>query len=156
MSATYRKEKMMWTNRILDEMDRLFGPTLSARPNAAAPAPYPALNLREDNDNLYVEAELPGMTQDQIEITVAEGDQLTVAGQREAAASEGCIWHRQESGYGRFTRTVTLPVVVDATKVEAVCESGVLTLTLPKSETAKPRRIAVKSLDSPQSLAHAS
>jgi HSP20 family protein len=127
-------------------MDRLFGPALSARPNAAAPAPFPALNLWEDDDHLYVEAELPGMTQDQIEITVAEGDQLTIAGERQAAASEGCIWHRQESGYGRFTRTVTLPVVVDANNVEAVCACGVLTITLPKSEMAKPKRIAVKSL----------
>lgn len=142
----------MWTNRIWDEVDRLLAPGLSTRTNNAAPVPFPGLNLWEDEDNLYVEAELPGMTQDQIEITVAEGDQLTIAGQREAPAMKGSIWHRQEIGYGRFTRTVTLPVVVDADRVDAVCEYGVLTLTLPKSEMAKPKRINVKSIGLPKSL----
>lgn len=138
----------MWTNRIWDEMDRLFGP-VAAPDRTAAPA-FPALNVWEDDDNLYVEAELPGLKQDQIEITVAEGDQLTVAGERTAPAPNGCIWHRQECGYGRFSRTVTLPAVADADQVEARFEAGVLTLTLPKSEMAKPRRIPVKAAGSPR------
>lgn len=139
----------MWTNRIWDEMDRLFGPVAAPERRTAVPA-FPALNLWEDDDNLYVEAELPGLKQDQIEVTVAEGDQLTVAGERAAPAPKGCIWHRQECGYGRFSRTVTLPVVVDADRVEAHFESGVLTLTLPKSEMARPKRIPVQSTSSPR------
>ncbi len=55
------------------------------------------------------------------------------------------IWHRQERGFGKFTRQVTLPSLVDADKVEAKYENGVLYLTLPKSEAAKPRKIIVKS-----------
>jgi HSP20 family protein len=137
----------MWTNSIWDDMDRLLGSTmgLGLRPSAAS-IPFPPLNLFEDDGNFYVEAELPGMTQEQIEITVAEGDQLTIAGQRQPVAVPGSVWHRQESGSGRFSRTVTLPVVVDSSKVEACCQDGVLTITLPKSAMAKPRRVAVKSV----------
>lgn len=135
----------MWSNRVWDEMERLFGPTgFAHRPQATSPVAFPALNLWQDDESLFVEAELPGLKQDQIEITVAEGDQLTIAGERHATSPEGCIWHRQECGYGRFSRTVTLPVVVDSEKVEARFESGVLSLTLPKSEMAKPKRIPVK------------
>jgi len=139
----------MWTNRIWDEMDRLLG-TAKTEPTVASATAFPALNLWEDDEHLYLEAELPGLTQDRIEITVAEGDQLTIAGERQTPAPQGCIWHRQECGYGRFSRTVTLPVVVDADKVEANFDSGVLSLTLPKSEMAKPKRIAVKASESSQ------
>lgn len=140
----------MWNNRIWDEMDRLFGRTAVAdRPDNASPT-GPALNLWEDDENLYLEAELPGLTQDRIDITVSEGDQLTVAGERQSSAPQGCIWHHQECGYGRFSRTITLPVVVNADKVEARFESGVLSVTLPKSEMAKPKRIAVKASESPR------
>jgi len=137
----------MRMNSIWDDMDRLLGSTmgLGLRPSAAS-VPFPPLNLFDDEGSLYVEAELPGMTQDQIEITVAEGDQLTIAGQRQPAAVPESVWHRQESGSGRFSRTVTLPVVVDSSKVEACCQDGVLTITLPKSSIAKPRRISVKAL----------
>lgn len=134
----------MWQNRIWDEMDRLLG----VRPASGVSAPFPAINLWEDDENLYAEAELPGMTQDKIEVTVAEGDQLTIAGERQPAAIQGSICHRQESGYGRFSRTVTIPVVVDADKVEANYADGVLSLTLPKSEMAKPKRITVKAVES--------
>lgn len=143
----------MWTNRLWDQMDRLLGPiAANALPSTAVPSVYPALNLWEDDDNLFVEAELPGMSQDQIEITVAEGDQLTIAGERRPPTGEGSVWHRQESGYGRFSRTVTLPVVVDAGRVEAKIDSGVLTLILPKSEMAKPKRIPVTRVDSNKAL----
>ena len=139
----------MWNNRIWDAMDRVFGsPVALADRTDGTPTTYPALNLWEDDENLFLEAELPGLSQERIEITVAEGDQLTIAGERQTSAPQGCIWHRQECGYGRFSRTVTLPVVVDADKVEAHYESGVLSVTLPKSEMAKPKRIAVKAAES--------
>ena len=105
---------------------------------------YPALNVWADDENLYVEAELPGMTQDQLNIFVSEGNQLTISGERKPCNVPNGTWHRQERGFGKFSRSVTLPVLVDADKVEARLEQGVLTLTLPKSEEAKPRRIQVK------------
>lgn len=140
----------MWNNRIWDEVDRFFGRTGTAdRPENASRA-FPALNLWEDDENLYLEAELPGLNQDRIDVTVSEGDQLTVAGERQVSAPQGCIWHHQECGYGRFSRTITLPFVVDADKVEARFESGVLSVTLPKSEMAKPKRIQVRASESPR------
>jgi HSP20 family protein len=105
---------------------------------------YPPLNVWADDDNVYVEAELPGMTQDQLEIFVSEGNQLTINGERRPCEMANTTWHRQERGYGKFSRTVTLPVLVEADRVEARLEQGVLRLTLPKSPAAKPRKISVK------------
>jgi HSP20 family protein len=137
----------MWTNRIFEQMDRLFGPNgfEGAQPFPRVSA-YPPLNVWEDDDNLYVEAELPGLKPDGIDVAVTEGDQLSIAGTRTPGAPEGSTWLRQECGYGRFTRTITLPTEVDADEVEATYEAGVLTLTLPKMEQAKPKKIAVKAI----------
>ena len=134
----------MWANRIFEQMNQLFGPVGF---DAPPPAAYPPLNVWEDDDNLYVEAELPGMTPEDIEASVAEGDQLTIAGERKLQATENGSWLRQECGYGRFSRTVTLPAEVDADAVEASYEAGVLTLTLPKMEEARPKRITVKAAE---------
>lgn len=135
----------MWTNRVFEQMDRLFGPIgFDAAAPATRPAAYPPLNVWEDDDNLYVEAELPGLSADAIDVAVADGDQLTVAGERTPCGPAGGVWLRQECGYGRFARTVTLPTMVDPDGVEARYEAGVLTLTLPKSAAARPKRIEVK------------
>jgi len=112
---------------------------------AQATATYPPLNVWVDDDNIYVEAELPGMTQDQLEIFVSEGNQLTLGGERQLCNLANATWHRQERGHGKFSRTVTLPVMVEADKVEAKLEQGVLQLKLPKSPAARPRRIHVKA-----------
>jgi HSP20 family protein len=134
----------MWTNRLFEQMDRLFGPIGFDSPQAF-PAPYPPLNVWEDEDNLYIEAELPGLKPEDIDVSVAEGDQLTIAAQRTPNAPEGGAWLRQECGYGRFSRTITLPAEVNAEAVEASSEAGVLTITLPKMEEAKPKKVAVKA-----------
>lgn len=139
----------MWTNRLFEQMDRLFGQVgfdaPQPMPKAAA---FPPLNLWEDDDNLYIEAEIPGLKAEDIDVSVAEGDQLVIAGLRKPCAPESGTWLRQECGYGRFTRTVTLPSDVDAEGVEANYEAGILTITLPKMEQAKPKRIAVKASNS--------
>ena len=136
----------MLANRIFDEMSRLFD-AVGFEPVPARTAAYPPMNLWEDDDHFYTEAEMPGLTLDEIQITVTEGDQLTIAGERKPENADGVVWHRQECGFGRFSRTVTLPAVVDVDRIEATYEAGVLTLTLPKSEKAKPRRIAVKGVN---------
>lgn len=105
---------------------------------------YPALNIWEDNDNVYAEAELPGLNLEDLEIVVTGADELTIKGERRAAEVPNAIWHRQERGFGKFTRVVQLPVPVDADKVEARLEHGVLTITMPKTEAARARRIVVK------------
>ena len=106
---------------------------------------YPPINMWGDADNLYVEAELPGLQLDKLEIYVTEGNQLTIQGVREPHAAPQGVWHRQERGFGKFSRVVTLPVAVDADKVQARFEQGVLQLTLPRAESAKPKRIPVKA-----------
>jgi len=133
----------MLTNRMFDEMNRLFDAAVADTFTAPAVA-YPPMNLWEDDDQFYAEAEMPGLKRDDIQITVTQGDQLTISGERKPDTADGCVWHRQECGHGRFSRTVTLPAIVDVDMIEASYDAGVLTLTLPKSEKAKPRRIAVK------------
>jgi len=106
---------------------------------------YPALNIWEDDDALYVEAELPGMQLEDLEIYVTGDDQLTIKGERKAPQVGKGTWHRQERTFGSFTRLVTLPVAVDPDRVEAELRNGVLTIKLPKKEEAKPRRITVQA-----------
>ena len=103
------------------------------------------MNMWEDGDNFVVEAEIPGMELDDIEIFVDGGDQFTVKGERKSPDAETGTWHRQERGFGSFKRTVTLPANVDSERVEAVLKNGVLTISLPKPEAVKPRKIKVKA-----------
>jgi HSP20 family protein len=106
---------------------------------------FPALNVWEDNDTIFVEAELPGLDLSKLEIYVTSGNQLTLKGERKPPVQDKAIWHRQERNFGSFTRSLTLPFAVDADQVEARFENGVLRLQLAKHESAKPRKIAVKS-----------
>ena len=78
-------------------------------------------------------------------MTVQHGTELTVKGERKSTPTKEAVWVRQERPTGTFTRSVTLPVLVDADKVEARYDLGVLHLTLPRSEAGKPRKIAVKA-----------
>jgi HSP20 family protein len=80
-----------------------------------------------------------------LDISVTEGNRLTIQGDRSEVNVENAVWHRQERGHGTFLRELTLPTLVDADKVEARYDAGVLRLTLPKAEAAKPRKIAVRS-----------
>jgi HSP20 family protein len=106
--------------------------------------PYPLVNVREEADAFYVEAEVPGLTQDQIEVLIRSGTEVVLQGERRPAGSETGVWHYRERGDGRFQRTLTLPVPVDAAKVEARLDHGVLRLILPKTEAVKPHRVPVQ------------
>lgn len=103
----------------------------------------PPVNLWSDEDHVYAEVELPGLDPAKIDVTVAEGNTLQINGSRELPQAEGAVWVRQERPAGTFTREIELPVVVDADRVQAKYENGVLKLTLPKSAAAKPRKIPV-------------
>lgn len=137
--------------RLRDEVDRLFerffGDYEPFRAwSSMGPRRFPATNLWQDDENLYVEAELPGLTEADIELTVA-GDELTIKGERPGLQpKEGAIVHRRERGAGAFSRVVHLPVEVDDDKVEALFRNGVLTVTLAKAEVAKSRHIPVKAM----------
>lgn len=104
---------------------------------------FPLVNISEDESGVYVEALLPGVEPKGIEISVLR-TALTLAGERKAAETEKAhVWHRNERGFGRFSRTIELPTEIDSGKVSAQCRDGVLTVTLPKAEAAKPKKITV-------------
>jgi len=106
---------------------------------------YPPVNVWIGEDDVLVEAELPGMNPDEIEITT-RGDILYIKGSRDPETlGEGCRYHRQERGFGRFSRGLQLPFNVNSDKVEANYEKGMLQITLPQAEEDKPRKIAIKS-----------
>ena len=106
----------------------------------------PAVNVWEDIDNIFAEVDLPGVEAEKIDVSVTEGNQLTISGDRPAMELAGAAWHCKERFAGAFTRGVTLPTLVDAEKITATYEGGTLKLTMPKAEAAKPRKIAVKSV----------
>ena len=151
-------------DELRDELDRLWGNLVAApplhgwgtRPSATA---FPAVNVRETDDAVIVEAELPGLEAGGVDIAVT-GDELVLKGSRpepEAArpaptAEPGngerkpaVTWHRRERGTGAFERRLTLPVAVDAAKVEAKLADGVLTVTCPKAPEAQPHKVQVRS-----------
>jgi HSP20 family protein len=105
---------------------------------------YPPVNVWEDGEQVFVEAELPGLEAKDLEVHVTGGDQLTLKGERKQATPPKGVLHRQERGFGAFTRAITLPFQVNADKVEARFENGVLLVKLAKHEAAKPRKITVK------------
>lgn len=111
---------------------------------SGVPGAYPPINVWDDADNIYLEAELPGTTLENLEITITDGNRLTLQGQRKPAAMDKATWHRRERSFGSFSRTLTLPVLVDSDRVEAHFELGDLRVKLPKSPKAKPRRVEVK------------
>lgn len=125
------------------QMNRQFENAFEDMPSARAYAnAYPPLNTWEDGDNAYVEAELPGLTMDDLEIYVT-GNELRLGGERKIAEADGASWYRRERSQGRFARTLTLSWEIDADKVEATLKEGVLTVKLPKRESCKPRKVKV-------------
>jgi HSP20 family protein len=104
---------------------------------------FPALNLWEDDDLLFIEAELPGYQLEDLEIYVVRNDQLVLKGERQAPEHAKAVCHRQERSFGTFNRTVSLPVAVDAEQVQARLENGVLKIQLAKSPLAKPKKINI-------------
>lgn len=129
-------------DRLRRELDRLFS-TAFDEPRLQTPASYPAINVWTGEEGVVLTAELPGVTAEEIDISVV-GDTVTVAGTRrppELQANER--YHRRERGFGRFSRTFQLPCQVDADAVEAVFERGVLNISLPRAEEDKPKKIAI-------------
>ncbi len=103
---------------------------------------YPQVNLREDNDHLFLDALVPGIDPKDLELSVMRNT-LTLSGVRREVEHKA-TWHRNERGSGKFLRTIELPVEVDTSRVQAECRNGVLRVTMPKSEAARPKKISVK------------
>ena len=132
-------------------MDRMFNEMLQnvwgVAPTSEGVAPRawaPAVDIRETEEALVLSAELPGLTREEVEITL-DNNVLTLAGERKLEKdAKGETWHRVERAYGSFSRSFTLPASVRTDRVEAVFADGILTVTLPKMEESKPRRISIK------------
>lgn len=104
----------------------------------------PTLDLYQTNDNVVAQFELPGMRKEEIEISLHDGA-LTVSGERKIESPNGGKTERSERYVDKFRRSITLPVHVDASKVRASYRDGILTVTLPKAEEAKPRQIQISA-----------
>ena len=124
-------------NQVQDDFAKWLG-------RATTVSTAPQLTVWEDEQAVYAEADLPGVDSSKLEVTVTEGNQLTILGERTPPEVAGAVWLRQERPFGKFTRVVGLPSLVDADRVEARYVDGVLKLKLPKHEAAKPRKIVVK------------
>ena len=133
-----------------DAMDRLFEESFvrpfGERPWLGDEARALALDIYETDDDLVVETSLPGISPDDVDISIA-GNSLTIKGEtkHEEEKEEKGKYHFRERRYGAFQRTVSLPVEVNADEAEATFENGVLKLSLPKVEETKPKRITVKA-----------
>ena len=132
-------------DRLRRQMDWLSGGLSRGLWGEPAAGVFPLMNITEDKDNYYIRAELPGIKADELKISVT-GDTFSISSERKLPAEdEKAQYHRREREAGRFSRVVSLPGQLNTGKVEAVCTDGVLTVTLPKAEAAKPKQIAVKT-----------
>jgi HSP20 family protein len=146
-----RPELAAWSglnglSTLRNEIDRLFEAPLTefARASHLLSGSAPAVDVYEDKDNFVVKAELPGMKKEDIEVTLHDGS-LSLSGERKSEEKwEDAEVYRAERFFGRFQRTVALPGAVDAGKIKAQYRDGILTVTLPKSEEAKPKQIDVQ------------
>ena len=114
-------------------------------PRTSPSGVFPPINVTQDADRFYVRAELPGIVASELSISALR-NRLSISGKREIAKEhERASYHRRERPEGTFNRTLTLPMWIDAERIEARYADGILTLTLPKAEEAKPRQITVKT-----------
>ncbi|MFP4212754.1 MAG: Hsp20/alpha crystallin family protein [Desulfohalobiaceae bacterium] len=102
---------------------------------------YPPLNITQDENNIYVHAELPGVELEDVELTLSEGS-LIIKGEKKAEEGR---YFRQERPTGSFQRVVNLNVKVDRDQVNATMKDGLLQITLPKAEEMKPKQISIKT-----------
>jgi HSP20 family protein len=123
------------------DIDRAFGRIWGEAPEEFVTASYP-VDIRETDDQIIVDAELPGFRKEDVSITL-EQNMLSINAMRKVEEKKGEA-HLNERRYTRVSRAFTLPTAVDENKVDAKLEGGVLTLTLNKREEVKPRRIEVK------------
>ena len=103
---------------------------------------YPRTNLSDRGDSFELVAEVPGMSSADLDVKI-QGNYLEISGNRAVETPDGYKAHRTERGSASFTRSLTLPSDVDSSKVSATLKDGLLVLTLPKSEAAKPRQISI-------------
>ncbi|HWB08828.1 MAG TPA: Hsp20/alpha crystallin family protein [Pirellulales bacterium] len=129
-----------------NEVDKLFsdffGPHVGTAESGVRGRAFPALNVWERDNELFVEAEVAGLRNEDLDISVM-GNQLVIKGRRADVDEESATYHRRERRVGEFSRAIELPVAVKPEQVQARLSDGVLLITLPKAEAAKPRKVQV-------------
>ena len=128
-----------------DFFERFFGDFGLPTPFSEEREFAPAFDVSETDKELIVKADVPGMDKEDINISLSDG-LLTITGEKKKEKEDkNENYHCVEMRYGKFSRTMRLPVEVDTEKVDATYKDGVLKITLPKSETVKPRKIKIKN-----------
>lgn len=125
--------------RLQSDMNQIFGGSTQT-----ATGGFPAVNIYQNEDALLLTAELPGLNDKDIELTVQD-DCITIAANIPVDEVENAIWHRNERRRGKFSRTVELPFRVDSEEVIARFKNGVLEVEVNRPEHEKPRRIAINN-----------
>lgn len=143
--AITRKREGTPLTRMQEEMNDLFGRFLGES-NLVWPERtyWPAINIADQEDAVVVTAEVPGCKPDDIEISV-HGNTMSISGEKKEKTEEKKKgYYHMESRFGSFRREMILPAEVNADKIHAKCQEGVLTITLPKAEKAKAKKIEIQ------------
>ncbi len=130
-------------DRMRRHLDQIFGQLGQPAAAARSAGVFPLVNLTETQDAYIVRAEIPGVAADKLDIQTM-GRNLTISGERQIEVDPKAKYHRRERESGRFSRAIALPGDIDREKVSATLKNGVLELTVPKAQAAKPRKIEIK------------
>jgi HSP20 family protein len=153
--AIVRWEPLRELTTLQNEMNRLFGSVFDTPPQGNGGTLrrwMPAMDLVETADHFVLRADLPGMSEEDVNIEVEERV-LTISGERKAEQAESKDgYHRVERAFGSFSRSLTLPEGVDTEAVSASFDRGVLEVRIPKPEQRKPRKISIGVGDSPKTI----
>ena len=127
-------------SRLQDRMNRLFEDY-----DPSTQRVFPAINLWTNENTAFITAELPGLESDDIKLSVLDQNVVLEGSRKPEVPSEGETYHRQERGFGNFKRSIQMPFPLNADKVVAKFENGILSISLPRAEEDKPKRITIKS-----------
>ncbi len=145
MSNITRWEPVREMMTLREAMDRLFDDAFTRPFGQNGGSMMPSIDMYQTKDDVVVKASLPGLKAEDVDITIT-ADVLTLRGEfKHDEDRKDATWHIREHRGGSFERSVMLPVDIQSDKVKAEFEDGVLTVTLPKAETVKPRTITVKA-----------
>ena len=145
MSNLTRWEPVREMMTLREAMDRLFDDAFTRPLSSSGGSVVPAIDLYQNDVDVVVKAALPGLKAEDVQISIT-ADVLTLRGEfKKETERKETTYHIREQGYGSFERAVMLPTDVQSDKAKAEFENGVLTVTLPKAETVKPKTISIKA-----------
>lgn len=145
MANLSRWEPVSEIMTLREAMNQLFNDAYTRPMSSGSMSVRPAIDLYQDNDNVVVKAAMPGLKAEDVEISIT-GDVLTLRGEyKQESEKKEATYHMREQHYGSFERAIQLPTDVQSDKAQADFEDGILSITLPKAERVKPRKIDIKA-----------